>query len=99
MPPTGVGAMPPAKIALLGLVAGSTIFLGLPVGRLRRPAGQLALLVAAAIGLHNFAEGLAIGNSAARGEVALAVLLVIGFGLHNGTEGLGIVAPLAGAGV
>jgi ZIP family zinc transporter len=64
----------------------------------RRPAGQLALLVAVGIGLHNFAEGLAIGNSAASGEIALAVLLIIGFGLHNATEGFGIVAPLAAGG-
>jgi zinc transporter, ZIP family len=56
---------------------------------------QLALLIAVGIGLHNFAEGLAIGQSAASGEIALATLLVIGFGLHNATEGLGIVAPLA----
>src|SRR5205823_7570039 len=54
-----------------------------------------ALLIAVGIGLHNFAEGLAIGQSAARNEVALATLLVIGFGLHNATEGFGIVAPLA----
>jgi ZIP family zinc transporter len=64
----------------------------------RSPAGQLALLIAIGIGLHNFAEGLAIGNSAAAGEIALAVLLIIGFGLHNATEGFGIVAPLAAAG-
>src|SRR6202158_1308239 len=51
---------------------------------------------AGGIGLHNFAEGLAIGTSAAAGEISLAVLLVIGFGLHNATEGFGIVAPLAG---
>jgi ZIP family zinc transporter len=48
------------------------------------------------IGLHNFAEGLAIGQSAASGEIALATLLVIGFALHNATEGFGITAPLAG---
>jgi ZIP family zinc transporter len=53
------------------------------------------LLIAVGIGLHNFAEGLAIGQSAASGEIALATLLVIGFGLHNATEGFGIVAPLA----
>jgi ZIP family zinc transporter len=59
------------------------------------PAQRLALLIALGIGLHNFGEGLAIGGSAARGEIALATLLIIGFGLHNATEGFGIVAPLA----
>jgi ZIP family zinc transporter len=59
-------------------------------------ARRLSLLIAVGIGLHNFAEGLAIGQSAASGELALAMLLVIGFGLHNATEGFGIVAPLAG---
>jgi ZIP family zinc transporter len=64
----------------------------------RHPAAHLALLIAVGIGLHNFAEGLAIGGSAAAGELNLAILLVIGFGLHNGTEGFGIVAPVAAAG-
>jgi len=59
-------------------------------------ARRLSLLIAMGIGLHNFAEGLAIGQSAASGELALALPLVIGFGLHNATEGFGIVAPLAG---
>jgi ZIP family zinc transporter len=58
-------------------------------------ARRLALMIAIGIGLHNFAEGLAIGQSAASGEIGLAVMLVIGFGLHNATEGFGIVAPLA----
>ena len=60
------------------------------------PARKLAFLIATGIGLHNFAEGLAIGQSAAAGKISLAVLLVIGFGLHNATEGFGIVGPLAG---
>ncbi|WP_433187153.1 ZIP family metal transporter [Actinoallomurus sp. CA-150999] len=57
--------------------------------------GDLPMMIAIGIGLHNFAEGLAIGNSAAHGELQLAVLLIIGFGLHNATEGFGIVAPMA----
>jgi zinc transporter, ZIP family len=60
------------------------------------PARRLALMIAVGIGLHNFAEGLAIGQSAATGDVALATVLVIGFAAHNATEGFGIVAPLAG---
>jgi ZIP family zinc transporter len=58
-------------------------------------AQRLSLLIATGIGLHNFAEGLAIGQSAAGGEISLALALIIGFGLHNATEGFGIVAPLA----
>ena len=60
------------------------------------PGRRLALLIAVGIGLHNFSEGLAIGQSAANGEISLALLLIIGFGLHNATEGFGIVAPLTG---
>ena len=60
------------------------------------PAKRLALLIALGIGLHNFSEGLAIGQSAAKGEVSLALALIIGFGLHNATEGFGIVGPMAG---
>lgn len=60
------------------------------------PARWLALFIATGIGLHNFSEGLAIGQSAASGQVSLAIVLIIGFGLHNATEGLGICAPLAG---
>jgi len=60
------------------------------------PARWLALFIATGIGLHNFSEGLAIGQSAAADELSLAIVLIIGFGLHNATEGLGICAPLAG---
>ena len=60
------------------------------------PARWLAIFIATGIGLHNFSEGLAIGQSAARDELSLAIVLIIGFGLHNATEGLGICAPLTG---
>jgi ZIP family zinc transporter len=56
----------------------------------------LSLLIATGIGLHNFSEGLAIGQAGATGEISLAIVLIIGFGLHNATEGFGIVAPLSG---
>jgi ZIP family zinc transporter len=81
-PPAGPGAAASAELA----------------PKTRSQAGSLALMIATGIGLHNFAEGLAIGNSAAQGELSLAVLLIIGFGLHNATEGFGIVAPLAAEG-
>jgi ZIP family zinc transporter len=60
----------------------------------RRRALQRGLAIALAIGLHNFAEGLAIGVAARAGAMVLATVLVIGFALHNSTEGFGIVGPL-----
>jgi len=60
------------------------------------PAQSLSLMIAIGIGLHNFSEGLAIGQTAASGEISLALVLVIGFGLHNATEGFGIVGPFSG---
>jgi ZIP family zinc transporter len=60
------------------------------------PGQWLAVYIAVGIGLHNFSEGLAIGQSAARDELSLALVLIIGFGLHNATEGFGVCAPMAG---
>ena len=62
-------------------------------------AQALALIIATGIGLHNFSEGLAIGQSAAGGELQLATVLIIGFGLHNMSEGFGIAGPLSGQAV
>jgi ZIP family zinc transporter len=60
------------------------------------PGRRLSLMIATGIGLHNFGEGLAIGQSAATGAVSLALVLIIGFGLHNATEGFGIIGPMSG---
>jgi ZIP family zinc transporter len=57
-------------------------------------AHDIAIGTAIGLGLHNFSEGLAIGQSAATGATAFALILVVGFALHNATEGFGIAAPL-----
>src|SRR5262249_621680 len=62
------------------------------------PGKQLGLLIAVGIGVHNFGEGLAIGQAAAASKISLAVTLIIGFSLHNATEGFGICGPMAGEG-
>jgi ZIP family zinc transporter len=59
------------------------------------PGRRLALLIATGIGLHNFGEGLAIGQAGAAGEISLALVLIIGFALHNATEGFAIIGPMA----
>jgi ZIP family zinc transporter len=59
---------------------------------------RLALLIAVGIGVHNFGEGLAIGQAAATGAASLAVTLIVGFALHNATEGFGICGPMSGEG-
>lgn len=87
---------------VLFVLAGALAYLAIETlgARLRTREGgdgawASALLVATGIGLHNFAEGLAIGAAFALGEAALGTLLIVGFTLHNTTEGLAIVAPLA----
>jgi ZIP family zinc transporter len=57
---------------------------------------RLSMMIAIGLGLHNFGEGLAIGQAYSWGHSSLAILLVVGFALHNATEGFGIVAPLNG---
>jgi zinc transporter, ZIP family len=84
-------------VGLLGLVYFEGRFIK------RKPSGEnpqrpspfkLSLMIATGIGLHNFSEGLAIGQAAATSALSLATILIIGFAAHNATEGFGIAAPL-----
>jgi ZIP family zinc transporter len=59
-------------------------------------ARQLAFSISVGIGVHNFSEGLAIGQSFAFSALTLSIFLAIGFAIHNTTEGFGIAAPMAG---
>jgi len=59
-------------------------------------AYRLSMMIAVGIGVHNFSEGLVIGQSYVSGAMGLAVVLIIGFAAHNATEGFGIAGPLAG---
>lgn len=81
---TGEAALAPADLAVTDPTVDET----------RRRALHTGMVIAIAIGLHNFAEGLAIGVSAKTGAIGLATVLIVGFGLHNATEGFGIVGPL-----
>jgi len=87
-PPVAGGA---GDAAVSGVEADA---LALELDAARRRALRTGLTIAAAIGVHNFAEGLAIGVSARAGAISLATVLIIGFALHNATEGFGIVGPL-----
>ena len=89
-PPIAGGASAPAVASAGGGIAAAED----PAIAARARALRTGLVIAIAIGLHNFAEGLAIGVSAKTGAIGLATVLIIGFGLHNATEGFGIVGPL-----
>ena len=84
-----------AEVGIVRSTSGGTVRDGGGLLRLADTPSRLAFLIAVGIGLHNFSEGLAIGQSAASGQISLAFVLVIGFGLHNATEGFGITAPMA----
>ncbi len=108
---TGHGALSPLPLAMVaayvaGLLAG-IVGLGVLATRMAKAGASspgaekplvLAGMIAVGIGAHNFAEGLAIGSSAASGATAIAFGLIVGFALHNATEGFGVAAPLAGRG-
>jgi ZIP family zinc transporter len=86
-------------IGLMGLVWFERLFIRQAKDATLSPeqnAKRVSMMIAMGIGLHNFSEGLAIGQAYSWGNTQLAWLLVIGFALHNATEGFGIVGPLSG---
>ncbi len=87
LPPIGGGSVDAATLEEAGQLEPRS-------GATPRHVLRLGMTIAVAIGLHNFAEGLAIGVSASSGEIALATVLIIGFALHNATEGFAIIGPL-----
>jgi len=95
MRPLGARRPPIAGGAGVAAVAGvDPDAVALELEAARTSALRTGLTIAAAIGVHNFAEGLAIGVSARAGAISLATVLIIGFALHNATEGFGIIGPL-----
>jgi|GEM_PF-128864 len=94
------GAFEGTLLVALGAVGAALSVQAISAWREGRTGGRtgglyLAYLVAVGIGLHNLAEGLAIGSSFALGRVSLGAFLVVGFMLHNVTEGPAVVAPVA----
>ena len=83
-------------LGLVGLGAMSTTVVKKQAQKVVDNPLVLAAIIAIGIGAHNFAEGLAIGASAASGATNIAAGLIIGFALHNATEGFGVAAPLTG---
>jgi ZIP family zinc transporter len=92
--PRGPARPPVAGGSVDAVPAGDAAQLAAEADAARRRALQTGMVIAVAIGLHNFAEGLAIGVSANTGQIGLATVLIVGFALHNSTEGFGIVGPL-----
>jgi len=84
-------------VGLVGLVTFDAAMVRRSATRVRTPS-RLAMMIAVGLGLHNFSEGLAIGQGAAAGAIGFALILVVGFGLHNVTEGFAVAAPLAASG-
>jgi ZIP family zinc transporter len=90
----GRPSLPPMRGGAVDTLAYEKLEQADPQAEARARALRTGLTIAIAIGLHNFAEGLAIGVAAGSGAVSLATVLIIGFALHNTTEGFGIVGPL-----
>ncbi len=57
---------------------------------------DVAVMLAVGIGLHNFAQGLSVGQSMATTLTGPGAWLVIGLALHSLADGAAVAAPVAG---
>lgn len=89
------GAFEGTLLVILGIIGAALLVQAVATRDREGSPLALAYLIAVGIGLHNLAEGLAIGGSFALGRVSLGAFLVIGFMIHNVTEGPAVIAPLA----
>ncbi len=94
----GMGLLVIGGIGSFALLTALNNELAARQGEAADSSATLSYMIASGIGLHNLAEGLAIGAAYALGEITLGSMLVLGFMLHNITEGLAVVAPLAKSG-
>lgn len=68
---------------------------GHPGAMAPRPV-DVAVMLAVGIGLHNFAEGLSVGQSMATTLSGPGAMVVLGLALHSLLDGVAIAAPVAG---
>lgn len=102
------GTYVPAGIAVAGFLLGVTVvalaneivphrhFVQGRQGPLR--GGEKVWLFVAAITIHNFPEGMAVGVGFAGPDIANATALAIGIGLQNAPEGLAVAVALIAEG-
>ena len=57
---------------------------------------DVAIMLAAGIGLHSFAEGLTVGQSLATSLNGLGLLFLLGLAVHGAVDGAAVAAPVVG---
>lgn len=106
---TWSGSLVPAAIAAIGVAIGAVAIALLNEwvphrhfvqGHQGRNEGSLrrVWLFVAAITIHNFPEGVAVGVGCAGGDYANATALALGIGLQNAPEGLAVAVALRAEG-
>ncbi len=92
------GGLKGAFVALLGILLGA-VFLDvsdkvLPTSESFSGSLRSTWIFIAAITIHNFPEGLAVGVGFAGGNITAGIALALGIGIQNIPEGLAVALPL-----